>query len=202
MIETSLIRLAEAVQEGQTLSAGTKVVLPNGYEADIYGFIAIEDDPLSNIINMPPLGECRVLSNRVIYYIENNLLRFPIFKAVGKAKEQKYALYLLYIPKYFSLSSDRDINSYRQSMSRETPNQNVVRIKGIQIDDQVAYYYPDENDLYFESRSKFRGIGTDFAVITRRISESQDDIKYEIFDSYSVMIERNEKNSPMPFCIP
>lgn len=191
MIETSLIRLDKAVLNGQTLSAGVNVILPEGKNAEIYGFIAIEDDLLSLEIDMPPLGECQVLSNRAIFTLDKHLYRFPIFKSVSKASEQKYKLYLLYVPKFFNSAI------YKESMRREKPNPKVVRIDGIRIEDEVAYYYCQNQDLYFESRSKLRGIGSEFAVVTRRISKHNDEIKYEIFDSHSVMMEKNEKNSQM-----
>lgn len=193
-IETSLIRLDEAViQDGQTLSAETKVVLPTGYEAEIYGFIAIEDDLLSFEIDMPPLGECQVLSNRVIFCLDNTRRSYPIFRSVCKAHEQKYGLYLLYVPKLYYLLNDGKY--YRDSMKDENPHPKVCRIKGIKIEGKVAYYYSDEQDLYFESKSKLRAIGTGFCVITRRVSKPRDDFKYEIFDSHSVMMEKNEQRS-------
>ena len=54
MIETSLIKLDEAVDEGLKLSAGSKVLLPTGDEAEIYGFIT-SDDILSINVDTPPL---------------------------------------------------------------------------------------------------------------------------------------------------
>lgn len=91
-IETSLIRLDEAVQNGKTLLAGSKVFLPAGGEAEIYGFIATSNDIFGDIIDMPPLGECQVFSNRVIYRFEECTHTFPIFSSVCKATEEKYGL--------------------------------------------------------------------------------------------------------------
>lgn len=191
MIETSLIRLDDAVQNGQTLSAGYKVILPIGEEAEIYGFIAIQNNILSSDIDMPPLGECLVFSNRVIFYLDKQLHRFPIFNDVRRPTQERYELYLLYVPKFFNLTSELERKYYVQSMTREIPNPKACQLKGVQIEDNIAYYYPNECDLYFESRSKLRAIGSSFAVVTRRISKPSENVKYEIFDSHSVMIERS-----------
>lgn len=190
MIETSLISLDEAIQEGQTLSAGMKVILPIKDEAEIYGFIATEDNILSPNIDMPPLGDCLILSNRVISYLNKQQYSFPIFKSLCKAREQKYKLYLLYVPKFFKLSPVWHITLYKDAMSKEINHPRLDRIEGIKIEENVAYYYTNEQDLYFESKSKLRAIGSGFAVVTRRISRPSENIKYEIFDSHSVMIDQ------------
>lgn len=189
MNETSLISLEEAIEGGRTLSKGEKVSLPIGGDAEIYGFIAIENDVFSFAIDMPPLGEGKVLSNRVIFSLNNKLHRFPVFNSVCKAIEEKYELYLLYIPKFYNLS-EWGIKVYTQSMKNEVPNSNVSKIKGVRIEDKKAYYYPDNGDLYFQSTSKLRGIGNGVAVITRRLSKLSEDIKYEIFNPQEVMIEK------------
>lgn len=190
-IESSLISLDKAIREGRTLSAGSKVVLPIGEEAEIYGFIAIEDDDLLSIeINMPPLGECKVLSNRTFFSFEGKIYHFPIFSTVSRANEEKYKLYLLYVPKFFNLTSKYDVEAYRQSMRNEVASPKVYKINGVRVEDKIAYYYANESDLYFRSRSKLSGIGSEFAVITRRVSKLSEDVKYELFDSYGVMIEK------------
>lgn len=197
MIDTSLIRLDEAIEIGQKLSSESKVLLPIGEEADIYGFIATDNSLTNPSIDMPPLGECHVLSNRIISTFDKQQYLFPIFRSVGKAIAERYPIYLLHIPRFINLSSEWDRKAYLYSMSREIPNPKVARIDGIKLDEKVAYYYPKEDDLFFESRSKLRAIGSEFVVVTRRISKLSDNIKYEIFDSHSVMIERDEKNAVM-----
>lgn len=191
MVEKSLISLYKAVKEGQKLLTGSKVILPFGDEAEIYGFIATEDNLLSNAIDMPPLGECMVLSNRIIFYLDKSLHRFPIFKSVSKAYEKRHELYLLYIPRFIHSSSEYDRIYYFDSMSKETPHRRAGNLTNVKIEENIAFYYPTENDLYFESRSKLRAIGTGFAVVTRRISKPLGVIKYEIFDSHSAMVERS-----------
>ncbi len=193
MIETSLISLEDAIQEGIKLSAGAKAVLPSGDEAEIYGFIAIDNNPLCSFIDMPPLGECKVFSNRAIFLMDKQLLRFPIFQSVSQVAEERYGLYLLYIPKYLNQATDYLRRYYIESMSMDKPHPKVTYIDGVQVEENVAYYLPKEHDLYFESRSKLRGIGSGFVIITRRVSKLSDEIKYEVFDSHSVRMERNGK---------
>lgn len=193
MVETSLISLDDAIQEGKKLSAGSKVVLTSGDEAEIYGFIAIDENPFSIDIDMPPLGECKVFSNRVIFLMDKQVHSFPIFQSVSQISEERYEIYLLYVPKFFHLSTEWDRRYYMESMCRDKPHPKVSKIDGIQVEENVAYYHPKEYELYFDSRSKLRGIGSGFVIITRRVSKLSDEIKYEIFDSHSVRMERNEK---------
>lgn len=192
MIETSLIRLDEALQCGLKLYEGKKVVLPSGDDADIYGFIAIEDDMLSPFIDMPPLGECQVFSNRVMFLMDKKLHRFPIFSKVCKVSENRYDLYMLYLVKFNNLLSEWDLKAYIYYFRDRKIITNLMKLNGVQIEENIAYYIPYKNDLYFESRSKLRAIGSGVAVVTRRISKKADDIKYEIFDAHSLRMERNE----------
>ena len=193
MVETSLISLDDAIQDGIKLSAGSKIILPSGDKAEIYGFIAINENPLSVNIDMPPLGECKVFSNRVIFFMDKQLHRFPIFQNVSQASEERYGIYLLYVPKFLQVSNEWERKYYMESMCRDKPHPKVSKIEGIQVEENVAYYNPKEHDLYFDSRSKLRGIGSGFVIIVRRISKLSDEIKYEVFDSHSVRMERNGK---------
>ena len=197
MIETSLIKLDEAVEVGQILTAGSKVLLPIGVDAEIYGFIAIDNSFSNPSIDMPPLGECHVLANRIMSTFDKQQHLFPIFRSVSNAIKERYPLYLLYIPRFKNLSSEWDRKAYIYSMSREVPNPKVARIDGIKLEEKVAYYYPKEDDLFFESNSKLRAIGSEFVVVTRRLSKLSDNVKYEVFDAHSVMIERDKKNAVM-----
>lgn len=199
MIETSLIRLDEAIQSGLKLYEGKKVVLPSGEEADIYGFIAIEDSMLIPCIDMPPLGECQVFSNRVMFFMNKELCRFPIFSKVCKVSEERYDLYMLYVLRFITLLSGWDKKAYLYYMRDRHIIQNLSKLNGVQIEDNNAYYLSNENDLYFESRSNLRAIGSGVAVVTRRISKKTDDIKYEIFDAHSLRMEKNEKDTKMQF---
>lgn len=202
MVATSLIRLDEAIQSGIKLYEGLKVVLPSCEEAEIYGFLTTEDFILSDNIDMPPLGECQVFSNRVIFYMNNKLHRFPIFSTVCKVSEDRYDLFALYIPRFETLLSDSfNFKAYVKYMGTRqiTSYLKSIKINSLQIEKDIAYYIPNENELYFESRSKFRAIGSGVAIITRRISKKSDDIKYEIFDAHSLKMEKNEKETKMQF---
>lgn len=192
MIETSLIRLDEALQSGLKLYEGKKVVLPSGEEADIYGFIAIEDNMLSPFIDMPPLGECQVFSNRVMFLMDKELHRFPIFSKVCKVSESRYDLYMLYLVRFNNLLSGWDLKAYMYYFRDRKIITNLMKLNGVQIEENTASYLPSKNDFYFESRSKLRAISSGVAVVTRRISKKADDIKYEIFDAHSLRMERNE----------
>ena len=69
----------------------------------------------------PPLGECQVFSNRVIFFLEKQLLRFPIFKSVCKTSADRYGVYLLYVPKLFHLSSEWHRKYSKESICKENP---------------------------------------------------------------------------------
>lgn len=190
MIETSLINIIDAINNGRTLSKGQQVTLPVEGDATIYGFLAIENFIFSSMaIDMPPLGEATVLSNRVIFAFDKKLHRFPIFNSVCKVTEEKYGLQFLYVPRLLNLSKQWIVNAYEQSMVQEKPNPTVARIDGVKIEDNVAYYYPHNDDMYFKSSSKLRGLGDGLAVIIRRISKISGDIKYEIYNPEEIQVE-------------
>lgn len=193
MIETSLISLKEALEGGQTLKKGMQVELPTHMEATIYGFIVIEEDEedlFDLAIDMPPLGEAKVLSNRVITSINDKMYRFPIFSEVSKATEMKYPLRFLYVPRFLNLPSQWETKYYIKTLRNEQPHSLVSKIEGVHVEDNIAYYYSKEDDLYFQSSSRLSGIGNGMVVITRRLSKCSDDIKYEIFTPNEVLIEK------------
>ncbi|MDE6006203.1 MAG: hypothetical protein K2G67_01435 [Muribaculaceae bacterium] len=187
----NLICIDDLIKSGKTLSSGSKVKLPSGDDAEIYGFIATEDNSLSKFIDMPPLGESSVLSNRVIYYLDNQLFRFPIFKNVCKARDVNYELQFLYIPRFLQLGGYLR-TEYVKLLAEGIVSCKLNSIEGVSIEGDQVFYHPNEYDLYFESYSKLRAIGKGFAIITRRISKLNDNVKYEIFDSYSVKVIKND----------
>ena len=63
-----------------------------------------------------------------------------------------------------------------------------VKIEGA-FGERQAFYYPRENDLYFQSSSKLRGMASSFAVITRRVSKVSDQVIYEVYNPEEVKIE-------------
>lgn len=191
MIETSLINILDAINNGRAISKGQRVTLPIEGESTIYGFIAIENDILGLSIDMPPLGEATVLSNRVIFTFDKKLLRFPIFNSVCRVSDEKYGLHLLYVPKFLNLSNTWTVNAYVQTMVKETVNSSVSKIEGVKIEDNIAYYYPQDGDLYFTSSSKLKGMSNGLAVIVRRISNITGDLKYEIYNPEEIQIENS-----------
>lgn len=191
MIETSLINLMDAIKNGRTISKGQRVTLPIKGESTIYGFIAVENDILGLSIDMPPLGEATVLSNRVIFTFDKQLHRFPIFNSVCRASDEKYGLHLLYVPKFLNLSNAWTVKAYVQTMVKETVNSSVSKIEGVKIEDNIAYYYPQDGDLYFTSLSKLKGMSNGLAVIVRRISNITGDLKYEIYNPEEIQIENS-----------
>lgn len=192
-IETSLITVEEALSQGCTLRKGMNVTLPIRESAEIYGFIATDNDPYSNIIDMPPLGEAVVLSNRVLYASSKGTSIFQLFSEVGRATEEKYDIHALIIPEFVYLQSEWNRSAYIRTLKDEKADPRISRIdpRRIKMGGTKAYYHPRDIDLYFQSASKFRGIATGLAVITRRITRNTEDIKYEVFCANEVLIEKS-----------
>lgn len=191
-IETSLINVNEALAQGQTLSKGMQVSLPMGLEATIYGFVPVEVSLFDFRIDMPPLGEAKVVSNRVVAAFNGGLRHFPVFNDVSKPVEERYPLSLLYIPRFLRnrLDSESLESAYLRVLMYGTPELKVKKLNGVDIEKGCAYYFPQENDLYFESSSKLSGIANGLAVITRRLSKETDELRYEIFNSDEVLVEK------------
>lgn len=167
-------------------------------EGEIYGFIAMWNNICGPDIDMPPLGEATVLANRVVTYINGKFFRFPIFTETHSAEANKYNLYLLYVPKLCFQSNISYVNAYLESMLSGKPNDKIRKLKDIVMENDSVYYETQKEDIYFKSSlSKFCGIGNDFAVITRRITKNTGDIKYEIFYSSEIKIEKNVLSSSM-----
>lgn len=188
-IETSLINILDAIKNGRTLSKGLQVTIPVAGESTIYGFIAIENLFFSNpAINMPPLGEATVLSNRVVCVFDKIQYRFPIFYSVGQATEERYEINMLYVPRFLN-EHESKVRAYTQTMVSGVSNCNIIKIDGVKLENNIAYYFPKEDDLYFTSSSKLRGLSNGLAVIIRRVSMISGDVKYEIYNAEEVQIE-------------
>lgn len=190
-IETSLINVNEALAQGQTLSRGMHVSLPMGLEATIYGFVPVEVSLFDFRIDMPPLGEAKVVSNRVVASFNGVLRAFPVFNNVSKPVEDSYPLSRLYIPRFLRNRLDGSLeNAYLGVLRNGTAESKVKKLNGVDIENGCAYYSRQENDLYFESSSKLSGIANGLAVITRRLSKGTDELRYEIFNSDEVLVEK------------
>lgn len=191
MIETSTMNLFEAIAKGKELIKGMEVKLPLfEYKAHIYGFVATQGQVLGVDIDMPALGQANVLSNRIVYESR----AFPIFTSVKKACEEKSNLYQLYVPHFLSsFYKDSWRNAYWRTFTGESVDSKVtsygnVKIEGT-LEERKAFYYPRENDLFFQSSSKLRSIASSFAVITRRVSKVTDQVIYEVYNPEEVKIE-------------
>ncbi len=198
MIETSTMNLFEAVANGKELTKGMEVKLPTvEYTAHIYGFVAVPEQELDvdklPLRDMPALGQANVLSNRVVSIICNQFCRFPIFTSVQKACEDRYNLYLLYVPHFLSSEYQGRRNAYKQTYTGESVESKVASFTEVKLEgtlqERQAFYYPRENDLYFQSSSKLRGMASSFVVITRRISKVTDQVIYEVYNPEEVKIE-------------
>lgn len=189
-IETSLINVNEALAQGQTLSKGMQVSLPMGLEATIYGFIPVEETLFNPAINMPPLGEVKIVSNRAVTYYNGHLYRYPVFRRVRKGDDEWHPLLHLYVPRFFNQGSDSVIKAYTRCFKEGVVESRIESLRGVGIEEGCAYYYPQENDLYFESSSNLSGIANGLAVITRRLSKETDELRYEIFNSDEVLVEK------------
>lgn len=191
MIETSTINLFEAVANGKELTKGMEVKLPLfDYKAYIYGFVPTQGRALDVEIDTPVLGQAKVLSNRIVYESR----AFPIFTSVQKALEEKYNLYQLYVPHFLSDSKYASWRkAYWQAFTGDSVDSKVASYGNVEIDgtlgERQAFYHPRENDLYFQSPSKLRGIASSFVVITRRISKVTDQVIYETYNPEEVKIE-------------
>lgn len=189
-IETSLVNVNEALAQGQTLSRGMQVSLPLGLEAKIYGFIAVEETLFSPTVNMPPLGEVKIISNRAVAYYNGCLCRYPIFRSVHKCDDEWHPLFHLYIPRFFNQGREAVTRAYKRCFADGVVESIIESLRGVGIEEGCAYYYPQENDLYFESSSDLSGFANGLAVITRRLSKETDELRYEIFNSDEVLVEK------------
>lgn len=177
----------EDLMAGKELKRGAIVKLPIGKEATIYGFVAYHerlDDFPKDVkgINCPALGPAHVIGNRIVSALDGKLYRFPIFISVTKATKNKYPVFGLYNPELLleAVYPSR-ATSYRRSMQSKTPDQFVYKNDGVKIEDNEAFYYPKEDELFFESSTSLKGIANAFVVITRRIAPDNEQVVYEVY---------------------
>lgn len=165
-----------------TIQINSTVKLPIGKDATVYGFLACNDFLFSNTLDSPPLGIAHVIRNRIFCFLGDKTYRFPIFASISKPRDEKYPVYLLYVPRLLDLEYKSYVDAYRLTMKNERPHVWVQKVDGISVTDGVAYYYPKEDEYLFESQSKLKGIGNAFLVITRRVAPEHGGTIYEIFE--------------------
>lgn len=173
--------------QGQKISQYTPVKLLNG-EARIYGFIAYHANIFSENVSCPPLGKAYVVGNRIVFSMENKLYRFPIFSSIEKNTQERYPVYLLYVPRLMDLPNQSHVTAYVSSMKNEKPNSNVWKVDSIKLIEGKPYYFPKENEFYFDSTSQFKGIGDAFEVIVTRKSPVDGSLIYEVYDPKDIEI--------------
>lgn len=188
MVEMSLISLRAAVDLGKTISKDMEVVIHKVGNALLYGIIAGNNKLMELSISIPPLGKALIMSNRVIYKLGGQFHNAIIFDKVSKAEQDKYNIHLLYVPKFIELGR---CTSYLETMKNETINPNISRMDGVKVEDDIAYYLTQEDDLLFQSSSMLRGIGNHFGVVTMRLSKVTDEVVYEVFNPRDVFVEKD-----------
>ena len=173
--------------QGQKVSKYTPVKLPTG-EAHIFGFVAYHDNVFSDNVSCPPLGKAYVVCNRIVFSMENKLYRFPIFSSIEKNTKESYPVYLLYVPRLMDLPYQSHVTAYVDSMKNEKPNSYVWKVDSIRLIEGKAYYFPQEDEFYFDSTSQFKGIGDAFEVIITRKSPVDGSLIYEVYDPKEIEI--------------
>lgn len=173
---------------GKTIESSIPIKLPIESHATIYGFVAYDNYPFSEVVSCPPLGPAHIIANRIVFSMEGKLYRFPIFNKISKPIEEKYPVFLLYVPRLLGLEWPSHVSSYLSSMKNEKPDRYVGKVNGIQVIENKAYYFPKEDEYLFESNTQFRGIGNSFVIITRRNSPDNGVFIYEVWNPGEVKI--------------
>lgn len=155
-------------------------------KAYIYGFVPYQEDLLFDSINCPPLGTVTVIGNRVIFFLNNKMYRFPIFSSVEKNTKENLPVHLLYSPRLMNLKDSYKQKAYLEAMGHGICSYNLLKIDGIQKLDDKPFYFPNSNEFFFESQSLLKGIADAFLVIITRISEKDGSTIYEAYDPNTI----------------
>lgn len=188
-----MAKILEKISKGFRVTKGTKIKIPIGGEALIYGFVPFNEDELFefsilNDLNGPALGPAYVIGNRIIFSLDGKFSRFPIFTSIQNFDEEKYPIYLLYVPKLLNSPNSTHVGAYKYSMKNEKPHKYIGKVEGVKILDDRAYYFPNANEFFFTSQSCLRGLANSFAVITQRKSGDNEMVVYEVFDPTEIEI--------------
>ena len=176
--------LYDALNSGKKLKKNMLVKLPIAKESTVYGFVPYNETYFLNpdTIGCPPLGEATIIGNRLIYFTDKQIFRFPIFNSVSKLKDEKYNVYHLHVPRLMEIESGYKLRCYLNSVKKEKPDCDVWKVDSIKIIEDSAFYYPKEDEYLFETTTPFRAIANAFVVITRRISTDRGIVVYEVYD--------------------
>lgn len=195
--------LIDTVKSGHIISKYDVVKLPTGEKAYIYGFIPYNSSPFSFALSCPPLGKAIIIGNRCISNINGNFCRFPIFASVRQITKKKYPLYLLYVPRLIELSNQEYVKYYMDCYRTSRFNFKINKIEGVEIEDNNAFYKPEDLDMEFNSfvyssYNRISGIGNGFVVITYKHLEREGVMIYEVYDALDLELFERERN-PNPF---
>ena len=119
-----MANIFEALKQGITLESGTQIKLPIDGKAAIYGFVPYHFDDkdycfgYEEIITCPPIGPANVIGDRIIFPLDGKFFRAPVFNSIS-TPEEKYAVYLLYVPRFLNLSSKYKISGYKKAFGSE-----------------------------------------------------------------------------------
>ncbi len=186
--------ILEALKQGKTVESNTRIKLPVEGKAEIFGFVPYHDDfdtcfGYDETITCPPIGAANIIGDRIIFPVNGKFYRAPIFESIHLADE-KYPVYLLYVPRFLNLTSKYQISGYKKAFASETP-----RLIGydkypdsIRVIDGVPVYFSEEREYIFSSASKLRGIGNAFVVIVRRRSNETGTVVYEVYNPNEITI--------------
>lgn len=180
--------ISNILSQGKKIKNFIPIRLPIVGSALIYGFVAINESSFSNIVNCPPLGSAHVIANRIIFSLDGNLYRFPIFSSISKPTDDKYPVYLLHVPRLIE-SCESYVNAYLYCMKNNKLHKWINKVDGVRVFDGIAYYYPREDEYLFETTSQLRGFGNSFVVITRRISSENGNVFYEVWNPNEIELE-------------
>lgn len=188
-----MANIIDVLKQGETIDSHTRIKLPIEGNAEIYGFVPYYDDAFSNLGMestplCPPLGPANVVGNRVIFGIDGKIYRSPLFKTIS-TPEEKYPIYLLYVPRLMNLSAESKVKTYIASFKNEKPSYYINSLEGIKMIDNKPFYYPKEDDYLFTSPSSLRAVGNAFVVITRRRSKDNGLLLYEVYPPEDVDIK-------------
>ncbi|MBD5183962.1 MAG: hypothetical protein HDS97_03615 [Bacteroidales bacterium] len=190
-----MANVIETLKQGKTLEANTCIKLPIEDKASIYGFVPYHRDEIDSCfgyeetVTCPPIGRANVIGDRIIFPLDGKFFRAPIFNSVS-TPEEKYPVFLLYVPRFLNLPNKDKILGYKTAFSSEKP-----RLKGyhkypdnIRVIDSIPFYMPLNGEFIFSSASKLRGIGNAFVIITRRLCKETGIVIYEVYNPKDVDI--------------
>ena len=193
-----MANILETLNQGKTIETDTRIKLPVEGKAVIYGFVPYHCNDIDSFFDFeetatcPPIGPANVIGDRIIFSLDGKFYRAPVFNSISSpaSPEEKYPVYLLYVPRFLNLSSQYRIYGYKKAFANEKPR--LAKYdkypEDIRVIESVPFYSPLNGEYIFSSASKLRGIGNSFVVITRRLSKEMGTVVYEVYNPKDVEI--------------